>query len=125
MTPLRRAQRTAQPRGPVLPPNYRAPPPRDRCSTRSPERPPPPRISVRTALSRPPGGRQRQSRRQQDVLRMIHDRPVVTVKDITKHLGLRDVDDGVDAARHQLGDEGVLVDERAAGGVDQGRAVAQ
>lgn len=56
---------------------------------------------------------------------MIHDRPVVTVKDITKHLGLRDVDDGVDAARHQLGDEGVLVDERAAGGVDQGRAVAQ
>jgi hypothetical protein len=26
MTPLRRAQRTAQPRGPVLPPNHRAPP---------------------------------------------------------------------------------------------------
>jgi hypothetical protein len=36
-----------------------------------PERPPPPRMSVRTALSRPPGGRQRQSRRQQDVLRLI------------------------------------------------------
>jgi hypothetical protein len=83
MTPLRRAQRTAQPRGPVLPPQPPGPAPRDRCSTRSPERPPPPRISVRTALSRPPGGRQRQSRRQQDVLRMIHDRPVVTVKDIT------------------------------------------